>query len=99
MPEVEEDRRAQSAARSDQLRRIMGSLTATTTIMHGAMTQVLQRGDDIEVVVQKTDELLETSRHMHYVAAPCWKRWWIDVKQLARLCRAQAHAWCCCGIG
>ena len=96
MPEIAEEARAAREARTAQLQRIMASLSTTTTVMHGAMNKLLERGESAERIERQSDELMETSRIMHYVAAPCWRRWWLDAKVTLRVCGSQCQAWCSC---
>lgn len=91
MPEIEEDRREAANKRRAQLQRVLHGLQETTNIMHRVMTDMMDRGDSVELTLEKSDELVESSHLFRRTASPWYSRCCLDVKQALRFYRAKTH--------
>ena len=91
MPEIEEDRREAANKRRAQLQRVMHGLQETTNIMHRVMTDIMDRGDSVELTLEKSDALMESSHVFRRAASPWYTRCCLDVKQVLRFYRAKSY--------
>lgn len=96
MPEIEEERREQARIKNEQLQRIMGMLSSTTTLMRKVVGDAITRGDEVEATEAMTDDLVTQSYEFRYKTAKCRTRVCMDAQRVCAQCVAEPCWWKSC---